>query len=120
MIEKVKVIKITHKDGEGAAGTWKKVGILVQEEPAKWIGAFETKYNAKKLAAIVEGSEIEVVITKSGEYFNFDFPNKVDKLEARVEVLEQKAGVGGPTAGNTDVTYPTEQTGAPDPADIDF
>lgn len=117
-MQKVTVKKLNWKEGEGAKGKWKKIGIITEELGDKWLGCFEDKYNASKLASITEGAEIEIVVTQSGEYLNFSFPTKVDvavqqnvELEARVRRLEET--VFPMVIAHTNVPYPTgEETGA--------
>ena len=119
-IEKVKVEKVGWKDGEGANGTWHKIGILQKVDGEdRWLGAFESKFNSKFLRAIQEGSEIEVVVEKNGEYFNFKQPSKIELAVAALQGMVQDKS-------DTPDNYPrpgdaTESGGTvPDPADMDF
>lgn len=117
-MQTVTVKKINWKEGEGAKGKWKKIGIITEELGDKWLGCFEDKYNASKLADIKEGSKLEVVVSQNGDFWNFTFPNKTDvvaqgmtELAARVKRLED--AVFPPTIAGTSVPYPTgEETGA--------
>lgn len=120
-MELVTVEKINWKEGEGAKGKWKKIGIITEEHGDKWFGCFENKFNATKLADIHKGSKIEVVTSQNGDFWNFEFPTKTDvvaqqneELAARVARLE--AAVFPPTITGTDIPYPTgAETGADSP-----
>lgn len=123
-MQTVTVKKLNWKEGEGAKGKWKKIGIITEELGDKWLGCFENKFNATKLGEIQEGSRIEVVVSQNGDFWNFDFPSKTDvvamqneELAARVARLE--AAVFPPTIAGTNVPYPTgAETGADAPDDF--
>lgn len=41
------------------------------------------------------GDEVDIIIEKNGEFWNFKTPSRLDRLEARIEVLEAFMGNGG-------------------------
>ena len=119
-MQKVKVTKVVWKENTTGKGDWQwKVGILTEQVADRWYGAFEDKYNSTKLRAITEGSEIEIVITQKGDFYNFKFPTKTDYLEARVNKIEEHVFGNETETASTpqaeDVTEPE-----PSPDDIPF
>ena len=116
-MEKVKVTRVSWKDGEGASGAWHKIGILTEQLGEKWFGAFESKYNSKALRAITEGSEIEIVITQNGDFFNFSLAGKMDYMRRDIDLLMKKVFPPEPsTLPNSETSYPD----GPEPEDIPF
>lgn len=89
-ITRVKVEKIAWKTGQGAHGEWHKIGVLVNQNGEEvWIGCFENKMNSKFLRGIAEGQEIDVVIEKNGDFYNFRAPQYVDHVAAAVIQLSK-------------------------------
>jgi hypothetical protein len=102
MIKKVKIkeISITDTDQVGNPRKNKKgkpysMVFLKTESDGDHSMYADHTFNAKDLETIKtwkEGQEVEVELTKNGEYNNFKLPNKTSKLESRIEVLEKAVG----------------------------
>ena len=63
------------------------MGILTNEYGEKWLSSLIFNDNDPSLNWR-EGDTVMVKVEENGQYMNFDVPDKVDMLEARVEVLE--------------------------------
>lgn len=101
-MQKVTITRTNIKDGQGAKGAWRKLGIQTKEHGDKWLGCFFNKYNEKALSELAVGQTVEIVVTQSGDFLNFALPSRLDKLERRVAALEGKDtesdnGYGAPT-----------------------
>jgi hypothetical protein len=100
MIQKVTVTRTNIKDGEGTKGPWRKIGIQTKEHGDKWLGTFfpGTKFPnpalTAQLEAIKEGSVIDIVVEQSGDFLNFKFASRLDKVEADVSEIKNKLGMG--------------------------
>lgn len=104
MIQKVTVTRTNIKDGEGAKGPWRKLGIQTRELGDKWLGTFYpgAKFPnptlTTQLDAIKEGSVIDIVVEQSGDFWNFKFASRLDRVEADIEAIKEKLGITAPVA----------------------
>ena len=69
---------------------YERVNIKTREHGSEtWLGGFGSKFNENWR----EGDEVELEITKAGDkgqYLNFKVLSRMDLLEKRIEVLENK------------------------------
>lgn len=109
-MQKVTITRTNIKDGQGAQGSWRKIGIQTKEHGDKWLGCFFNKYNEKALSALAEGQTVEIVVTSSpdGKFLNFALPSRMDKLEQRVAALEGKDTVSDGGYGEKDDINPDD------------
>ena len=108
-MQKVKITKISKRDGEGEKGRWVKYGIQTDVHGDKWLGCFENKYNQKKLEALTEGASVDIIVKQNGDFLNFSFPSQIDYLEQRVAILEKRVGVSAEdSVGEPEVVAETD------------
>lgn len=127
-MQTVKVTKVYRGDVETQYGTKQKVGIKTETHGDKWLSCFQNQYNEKKLTAISEGQELDIIVTQKGDFLNFSLPTRTDYLEQRMSKVEAAVFGTGKAAetptqpekvADTNVDYPTgEETGADE--DIPF
>ncbi len=94
-IEQVKLTKIyindTKKDGtkliDRSGKPYKKIAIQTDKH-AGYLSDFIFNQDDPKLQWQV-GNEVEIIVTMNGDFKNFKVPTKFDKLELRVEALEE-------------------------------
>lgn len=113
MIQRVTITRVEVKHSPAdAQKPWKKLGIQTQQHGDKWLGAFFNKYNEKALEALKDGVSVDILVEASpdGKYLNFRIPSQLDRLEARVSVLERS--VNGSTG--TDMQESHEEVNTDD------
>ena len=95
MIEKVKLTKIyvndTKKSGEKLltkdGRPYRKIAIQTDKH-AGYLSDFIFRDDDEKLGWAV-GMEVEIIAYENGEYKNFKVPTRLDRLEIRVNELEE-------------------------------
>lgn len=97
MIESAKIVRIIKsdksKDGkEFITKTGKKfwkIAIQTDRYPGVWHTAFAYTLD-DKVMQLKEGEEIKAVFWQEGDWKNFKLPTKIDELEERIKMLEDK------------------------------
>lgn len=121
MIQKVLITKVFRGPAETKFGTKNKIGIKTDVHGDKWLSAFiPEKFDPFK--DIVEGYTAFIVVEQKGDFMNFRMPDKTDRLEARVEVLEAWMKSGAQPTANTSAPSATPEYSEADinPDDIPF
>ncbi len=101
-LEQVEILKLykntTKKDGSlitdfrGNPAT--KITIKTKQHGDTWLYSYPTSNPNDDLLKLTENMGVELIIWESNGFWNFKLPSKLDKLEIRVSVLEEKiAGV---------------------------
>lgn len=105
-MQRVTITRISVKDGGTPEKPWKKLGIQTKEHGDKWLGAFFNKYNEKELSALKEGVTVDILVTTSddGKYLNFRLPSELDKVKARLDVVEKKLGIVAEEPAQDDIS----------------
>lgn len=115
----IEAIKRTQRQSK-AGKPYESVSILANQ---RWYGGFGGKWNEHWQ----KGDTVEIEVTQNGEYFNFERPDPLKKLETRISLLEEQVAklsqnhsvaptiddhheyVGQPTqVGRTQVLEPTQ------------
>jgi len=68
--------------------SYKRVAIQTNAHGETWISCFSFNVDDEMRTWPV-GQEVQILISKSGDFWNFKIPRKVDLLEDRVLKLEQ-------------------------------
>ncbi len=98
-IEKLEITKVIisdkYKDGRAIMSFGKpakKVAIKTKQYD-KWLSSYPTSKPDDDLLALVENIGIEAIVWEHDGFLNFKLPTRLDKLEARIEVLEKSQGI---------------------------
>lgn len=83
-MQTLSIIKINSKPYEGQYGLTNKVGILTKEYGEIWLNGFVNNLNFKA------GDNIFAEVEKKGEFMNFKYKGKDEKLASQTIKLENK------------------------------
>lgn len=130
--QKVKLTRIytSNKDKSGnplmskAGKPYTRMSIKTEQYGDKWISGFQNASNKNWK----DGDEVEVIISKKGEYLNFETPKQEDKvimmlsqvltmlggIELKFELLAEKLYPKGSGSSNGSFDYPVEDINSDD------
>jgi hypothetical protein len=94
-ITKVKIVQVYTSDKKKTGEEYKtkdgrefwRVGIKTDRHGQTWLSTNCFKADAPEMS-LNKGDEIDIVVTEQNGFQNFKIPGRLDKLEARIEQLE--------------------------------